>query len=567
MKALAKFFPFLLLFFFSLPTIKNLLKPGAYTSHDLTHHIVRIIQMDKLLKEGQIPPRWTGELNYGYGYPIFLFNYPLPHFFGALFHLIGFNFVWSAKLVFIFSLIFSLLSGYIFFKELWQDTWAGFLSSVFYLYAPIRFLNVYVSATIGNALAFAFIPLIFWAILKLEKKRQILTSILIGSLNLAFLALSHNILALMFMPVILIFILLIFLRKKETQFLKRVFYLLILGFGLASFFLLPALVEKKFIRYDAILKDFYKTYFPAFWQLIHSPWGYGFDHPETEHDAMSFQIGLAHIFVFILSVGSLLLFFSRKYLIKIKKNIRKNLSFLLFFLLFFLISIFLMLKVSIPIYEKIHYLQYVQHPWRFLALSVFCASALSGYLLKITPKKLKFIVFLGLLSLVLYANRNHLRINQVFDPGEDYYLQIKGTTSMAGEHLPEWARQMDQEAKSKIEVIGGEGEIKNINDNSSFIKAEIIIPQRAVLKINHFYFPGWQLFINGKAQNFSYLEKGQEKMGLPIFTLEKGHYHLKYILGRTKIRKIADAISLISCFIWLILGLLIIKRKLTNGKT
>lgn len=569
-----KLLPFVLLFLFSLPTVRDLLKPGAYTSHDLTHHIVRIIQMDKLLVEGQFPPRWSSELNYGFGYPIFLFNYPLPHFLGAAFHFIGFDFIWSAKLVFLVSMIFSCLFAFIFFRELWEDDLSGFLSAIFYLYAPIRFVNVYISATIGNALGFVFIPLIFWAILKIAKeKKSSLFAILVGALSFASLILSHNILAMMFAPLILCFFLLLFFKNKKGAFSRKVFFMFILGLGLASFFWLPAIVEKKFIRYDNILPDFYKTYFPAFWQLIRSPWGYGFDHPGTENDAMPFQIGLVHILVVILTFLGFLFYvfrfknflgkpflFLKKFFHELSQKIKENLSLAFFFFIFFFISIFFMQKVSIPVYDKIYFLQYVQHPWRFLALSVFCASALAGFLVKIMPRFFKSLLFLALLLLVFYANRNHLKINQVFDPGEEYYLNIKGTTSMAGEHLPDWGRQMDKEAEERIEVISGEAQVEKIQTLSSEIKAEIIVSEKAVLKINHFYFPGWKLFIDDREKDFNYLIKGKDKLGLPIFTLEKGSYRLEYILRKTSIRSLADILSLFSLIGWFILSLVFLVK-------
>ena len=68
----------LLLLLVSFPAVRALLQPGCFTSHDLTHHVIRQISMDRLLSEGQFPPRWSAELNNGYGYPVFLFNYPLP---------------------------------------------------------------------------------------------------------------------------------------------------------------------------------------------------------------------------------------------------------------------------------------------------------------------------------------------------------------------------------------------------------------------------------------------------------------------------------------------------------
>lgn len=47
----------IILLLLSFPAVKSLFIPGGFTSHDLTHHVVRQISMDKLLSEGQFPPR------------------------------------------------------------------------------------------------------------------------------------------------------------------------------------------------------------------------------------------------------------------------------------------------------------------------------------------------------------------------------------------------------------------------------------------------------------------------------------------------------------------------------
>lgn len=121
----------------SIPSIKSLLLPGGYTSHDLTHHIVRQINMDKLLSEGQFPPRWSGDLNGGFGYPLFLFNYPTPAVLGELFHKTGFNFVESVKAVMTTSMLISVIGMYLLLISLFpKQRLAAFLGAIFYLYAP-----------------------------------------------------------------------------------------------------------------------------------------------------------------------------------------------------------------------------------------------------------------------------------------------------------------------------------------------------------------------------------------------------------------------------------------------
>jgi hypothetical protein len=111
---LKEFIIVLLLLFLTIPAVRSLFQPGGYTSHGLTHHIIRQVDMDRLISEGQFPPRWSGDLNRGYGYPLFLFNYPLPALLGEIFVKLGFSFVSSVKTVLFLSLIISTLGMYLF---------------------------------------------------------------------------------------------------------------------------------------------------------------------------------------------------------------------------------------------------------------------------------------------------------------------------------------------------------------------------------------------------------------------------------------------------------------------
>src|SRR3989344_6782078 len=139
----------ILLLLFTFPAVKSLFQEGAYTSHDLTHHVVRQIDMHRLLSEGQFPPRWSGDLAFGYGYPLFIFNYPLPPLIGEVFHKTGLNFLDSVKAVFFLSLITSTVGMYLFLKSLFNSKLAAILGSLFYLYAPIHIITVYVSGSPG----------------------------------------------------------------------------------------------------------------------------------------------------------------------------------------------------------------------------------------------------------------------------------------------------------------------------------------------------------------------------------------------------------------------------------
>lgn len=522
----------ILLLLLSYPAVKSLFIPGGFTSHDLTHHVVRQISMDKLLSQGQFPPRWSGDLNNGYGYPVFLFNYPLPALVGEVFHKLGFGFVDSVKAVLFTSMILSILGMYLFLKELLDIKLAAFLGSIFYLYAPIRFLNVYVSAALGSVLASGLIPFIFWSMVLIKKERK--WGVWIGSLSLAGLILAHNVTTLIFAPVLLIFSLFLTWQSKDKARILRGFgAMFLLGFGMSAWFWLPAIFEKQYIKFDQIYNNFYLDQFVNLWQLIRSPWGYGLSHPQNpEPGDMSYQLGLVHILVMFMLIP--LLWIRRK-----NTEVRVIGGFTL---AFFSLSVFLMLKNSLPFWQSVSFLSLIQFPLRFQVISVFSASIAAGLLIKYFP--FKKIVFAILLILVIYANRNHWNINQKFDPGEKYYLNLKTTSTTYGEHLPKWGKVVDKASKGKLEFVKGIGQISIIKDQSAYILAEIEATTASKLRFNQFYLPGWEIKVDNKKKDFNYLSDG-ESYGLPQFDIYAGKHQILAQFKNTTDRNIADGISVI----------------------
>ncbi|MBU1000406.1 hypothetical protein KKE78_03365 [Patescibacteria group bacterium] len=534
----------LLLILICFPAVKALLQPGGFTSHDLTHHIVRQISMDKLLSEGQFPPRWSGELNKGFGYPVFLFNYPLPAFLGEVFHKLGFNFVSSVKTVLFTSMIISVLGMYLFLKELLESRLSAFLGAVFYLYAPLRFLYVYVSAATGSALALGIIPFIFWSITLVakEKKRW---AVLGGAVFLAGLILAHNVTAIIFLPVILAFSLVYPALRSDNlakNYYRSLALMFLLGLGLSVWFWLPAVFEKQYICFDEIFSGFYKDQFVNLWQLIRSPWGYGLSHPKNpEPGDMSYQLGLMQIAV-VVSLAALLFF---------KRKIREFRSVGVFVIILFVISVFMMLEISLPLWNNLPFLSLIQFPLRFQAVSVFSASIAAALLIKNMPHR--SFLFLALLFLVLYANRNHWNINEKFDPGEKYYLNLKTTSTSYAEHLPKWGKIMNRKSLGKFEFITGGGKISLAKDYSAEVLAEIEVTGSSRLRFNQFYFPGWEIEVDGAQTYFDYLTTG-ESYGLPVFDISKGKHLVKAEFKNTSVRDIADGIGMVSALAWLVLA-------------
>ena len=542
-----------LLLLFTYPAVKSLLVPGGFTTHDMTHHVVRQVDIGKLLSQGQFPPRWSGDLAYGYGYPIFMFYYPLPALIGHIFHLTGFNFLDSVKAVLFFSFIASTIGMYLFLRSLFKSSLAAFLGAMFYLYNPIHLIVVYVSGSPGASLGLVFPPFICWAITKLWQKQSI-KFLLLGSFSFAGLILSHNITAFVFMPVILIFILTLKLQKipkENPKFLLNILFMFLLGLGLSAWFWIPAVIEKQFIRYDQLMKGFYDNQFPTLKQIIYSPWGYGLSHPKSPEGGMSYMVGIIHLGVMIVLIPLLWVYRKQRLFLVIG----------IFTIVSFITTIFFMLEISKPLWDILPFLGYVQAPVRLLIVPTFVASIIAALFIKYLP--FKKVLFIILLFLVFYANRNHLGVNQKFDPGEQFYkvLALKSTTTSFDEHLPIWVTKMKaDQGHGKFTFLSGGGNIKIKEEKSARVLAEIEATSSSRVRFNQYYFPGWQIKVDGTQANFDYLTGNNS--GLPVFDIDQGKHQILAEFKNTTIRNIADEVGLFSLGVWLLLFLWYIKKAL-----
>src|SRR3972149_22903 len=201
--------PILLILFFSILVSLPLLKPGLFIIHD-DQQIARLLLFDQALKAGQFPPRWVDEL--GFGYPLFVFYPPLVYMVGELFHLIGFSFIDSIKLVFFTSIFASGLAMYILVKEFW-GRYAGIVSAFFYILVPYRAIDVYIRGALAESFSFVWLPVILWSFYKLVKTNKTIY-IYLSAIFLALLMITHNLIFLPFMLILPFYLLFLIWKSK-----------------------------------------------------------------------------------------------------------------------------------------------------------------------------------------------------------------------------------------------------------------------------------------------------------------------------------------------------------------
>src|SRR5579859_6632569 len=90
----------LIAFLITLPTILPFFNPRFFYTQDYIF-IARQQQMTTVLKDGQLPARWAPDLRFGE--PVFNFYASLPFYVGVLINLLGFNVLWTTKILFMLA--------------------------------------------------------------------------------------------------------------------------------------------------------------------------------------------------------------------------------------------------------------------------------------------------------------------------------------------------------------------------------------------------------------------------------------------------------------------------------
>lgn len=384
----------LLIIILSVFSFVRMLKPGIYSMQDF--HLFRLYEFDKCIKSLQIPCRWAPDAGLGYGEPLFNFYGQIPYAVGEIFYLIGLSFIDSIKLLFILSLIGSGISMYFLAKEVWKDKFGALVSSVIYIYAPYRAVDVWVRGALPEALSFIIFPLI---ILAIEKKKTLWFSFL-----LALLVLTHNLSLLLFLLVILVWIVYRKFWKGVTA--------SILSLGISAFYILPVIFESKFITLNSTINGYFnfRGHFATLHQLLFSRfWGYGASLFGPE-EFMSRALGQVQWILPLVILVWLI----------ITKKIKKNITFIILFALGCFI-LFLTHNKSTLIWEVIKPMAYIQFPWRFLGPAVFCFSLSLGIIPNLFNKWKLLIAFI-IVILTITSNFSFFREDVWYKVNDSYFL-------------------------------------------------------------------------------------------------------------------------------------------------
>lgn len=541
-----KFLPGILLLFFAILPLTDLLHPGLFIAHDSESHVARLASFYQSLSEGNLIPRWAGNLNNGFGTPILMFLYPFPEYLGSLFHFFGASFIDSVKIVFALGFFLSGIFMYLWAKEELGEE-GGLVAGIFYIIVPYRFVDIYVRGALGENTAFVFLPLALWSIYKIGQTSK-LKYVWITSLGVTGLILSHNALSLMFLPMIVLYIFYKFwLTKQKKIFFFSVVTGVLFGFFLSAFFWIPAFFEGKYTLRDIVISGKgVAGHFSTLKQLIYSPWGYGGSGGPLS--GFSMQVGFAQWLVVLLGVVALYLLLRRRQ--------KKTFVFLSAAQVLFWTTLYLMTKNSQPIWEIISILPKFQFPWRLLSLSVFTTAVIGGLVVNIFQHRILTVL---LISLVFITNKDYWHAQGYYPYDDNRFIKEYEGTTDTGESSPRWSTRAEEiKPNAHIEVVAGNATIKEMRRLSNLHEYEIkaVIPSK--LLENTLYFPGWEVFVNGQKADVEFQDPTHR--GKMTFWVPEGDSKIVVKFGETKLRKTSNLISLFAIFLMFIISMLQFKH-------
>ncbi|BCL39415.1 hypothetical protein NSMS1_58620 [Nostoc sp. MS1] len=495
-----------------------MIKDGLNGHADIKWHLTWIQHFSRQLAEGIWYPRWLAGTNYGYGSPTFVFQPPLVFYLGSLLKFSGLDAQNTIIFLFSLALFLSGLTFYIYGRKKW-GIFASLVGALAYMTAPYLAFDINWRGGLASIFVQALIPLIWHST---EQSLSYSKSRLTLAIAWTATALTH-VPSLLLCAVVWLPYTLLALLKKPWKSVVSTLITAGIGLGMASIFLLPAVVEKSLINTEFMKGEhggIAETLIGGGIKLFSSNLiAYIFVH-------QSLAIAIFTIIAFIgCRIGG--------------GNGRE-----IWHWLIFAISLaFLTSSLSEPIWQSSPTLQNIIFAWRLLAIFSFVGAVLCAVtvreIIKLRPSR-KLVLSLGIVGVLLMnfrytyqlsrqfptlrnpgrANIEHLKHIQTIinDPYTDKLRDYKGYIPLLKNGSPSPSPVIGE---PQISIVNGQAQTQIEQWNSYERLFKITAATPSTIRVRTFYYPAWHLYLNQKPHPIVMSDDGTIK-----FTLEPGLYEV-----------------------------------------
>ena len=539
---LLRLIPYFILLIMLMPLAAPYLEPGVQFADDRFAPYLRVQALREALADGQIPPRWFAEFDGGYGSPY-------PSFYAMLFYdvALGFNVLGApvgaaVELTAFLSIFAAALGMFVLVRSLWGVR-SGVLAAALYAYAPYHLVDAFVRGALSELAAFVWFPLVVHTTYQaiITRKRSWLA---LSGLSIAGLILTHNLMPILFLPVIfgvLGVISLVKVKSGESRLMGvgAVGASGALGLLVSAYFWLPIAFERNLLRLEYFLQyDFHGDFV-----------GRGTLFAWSSSEPPYTSVGL--VLLGAAFVGALIALSPRS------RSQHKLIS--LGALAAGLFFLFMTTRRSSWLWEHIPLLPFVQFPWRFLAPASFCLALASGPLPAAFRSPLASWGAAILLGAAIYIQSSPLiniadRIDGASIEAMTVCQEVWGTQDYrpATSHALFWRGPSPPADAAEALVLlpcpagvslssTGKAEVLTTAQKGTRWDVRYSAAGPAVITIPQFFFPGWTAWVDQERMTVS----PSSGDGLLQIHLPAGEHSLRVDYHETVVCRVGDVLSLL----------------------
>ncbi|MCB1153277.1 hypothetical protein KDL45_06475 [bacterium] len=557
--------------------------------HSADIDLMRLVVFDGAIRAGDLFPRWVPDYYFGFGSPIFHFYGPLPFYLAEAFVLLGASFTVALKGALVVAWLATAGFMYLAARD-YLSRAASFAAAVLYVLAPYHLVDTLVRHAFGEYIAFAWLPLAVWGIvggIRYPGPARFVA----GAVAVAVLPLTHNITALIFMPVLAALWTLEAWPSRDIKSAAISAGATLAGLGLACFFWLPAFVEKSLVFAEESLTQEYFRYadhFVYFHQFFDPRWSFGGSRVGWRDDTMSFQIGLVHWVLVLAAIFALS--WRRRRDPSAREELQDKVAPFAASLGVFAVAVFMAHHISKALWDALPLLAFVQFPWRFLTIAAFGSSLAAGFAVDFLEQtgraRMRWVnagvvlvcvaaMYGTFLAPRFYVHEKstdtlhngpigEVREWMTSDDFEDVeavatldYVRASGRNGTSrDDYLPRTVEiKPPHQAPAIIGVGGGAArEVKRTGPNRYEARVSVE-PGGGEVILNQFYYPGWRAWIDGwPATAVPEPSKGRVTLAVPA-----GEHDVVFDFGSTPLRTAANVVSWLS--LMLVIGVFAVWRR------
>jgi hypothetical protein len=457
---------------------------GNPSGHDFEFHVNSWIEVLGQWRHGIVYPRWAALAQYGYGEARFIFYPPVSWTLGAA---LGALLPWKAVPGAYVWLALT-LSGCSMFHlaRRWLDRRDAIFAAALYAANPYYIVIVYWRSAFAELLAGALLPLLLLYVLRSEEEGQ--EAVVPLALIVAAAWLTNIPAAVMVNYSLTLLIVILAVLKRSLRLLRFGALAILLGAGLAAFFLVPAAYEQGWVNIAEVLSPGVRPQDNFLFTNIN----------DADHNRFNLTVSLvASAEMVVLAIAA---FFSRAW-----RQRQPRAWWMLS--AWALLAMLLNFSFTAWLWEHLPELRYLQLPWRWL----LCMNVAFALLATMASRRwvARALLWVAMLVVIGFAGNRvqppwwetatdleqlvSSQQNETGYEGVDEYVPYGADPYEVKQDAPRVAFENDGTVPDRPQRV----HIQSWSSESKLFTTEVNQPGRLVLRL--FNYPAWRVEVNGQA--------------------------------------------------------------------